>query len=206
MDGIFFTSLRAVAKAYAGDDGEVVSAVPNPNARIIDASGNLQDENWHQVPIDEWREILNAAELRGIELVANYDLDIDHPLMWEAVFDSWDGLVINPGFITILKKLGFDGVKTYEPPVGFCGDIFKRFGEEAFQSALQLEKQIYGNIPVIIFFNRDAYHTHSEIIQQALSEGRNVPREVLEEYKGESWADKALIAGRSEETCPKNGY
>ena len=33
---------------------------------------------------------------------------------------------------------------------------------------------------------------HKKIVQQALSEGKPVPRAVLEEYKGESWADEAL--------------
>lgn len=34
--------------------------------------------------------------------------------------------------------------------------------------------------------------THKNIIRQALSEGKSIPRNVLEEYKGESWADEAL--------------
>ena len=34
--------------------------------------------------------------------------------------------------------------------------------------------------------------THPKFVQQALSEGKPVPRSVLEEYKGEKWADEAL--------------
>lgn len=35
---------------------------------------------------------------------------------------------------------------------------------------------------------------HKRFIQQALSENKPAPREVLEEYKGEPWADEALAA------------
>jgi hypothetical protein len=34
--------------------------------------------------------------------------------------------------------------------------------------------------------------SHAQIVQQAVSEGKPVPRHVLEEYKGEAWADEAL--------------
>lgn len=36
---------------------------------------------------------------------------------------------------------------------------------------------------------------HSRMIKQALSEGKSVPHNVLEEYKGEPWADEALAKG-----------
>jgi len=38
-------------------------------------------------------------------------------------------------------------------------------------------------------FNREAHAYH---VKQALSEGKPVPRHVLEEYKGEPWANEAL--------------
>lgn len=39
---------------------------------------------------------------------------------------------------------------------------------------------------------KPTYAAHQEDIQIALSEGKPVPRAVLEEYKGQSWADEAL--------------
>lgn len=81
--------------------------------RIINATGNLENNNWHPISQIEWDQILSTATKNLIDLNCNYNITPNTPLTWEAVFDPIGGIDINTiGFTEMLQELGYKGVKT----------------------------------------------------------------------------------------------
>ncbi|MBS3067947.1 hypothetical protein J4450_04550 [Candidatus Micrarchaeota archaeon] len=58
QDGIFLAADRRIAEAYAGPDGKVIATRIKEEAKVLDASGTVENDNWHRPDITEWTRFL----------------------------------------------------------------------------------------------------------------------------------------------------
>jgi hypothetical protein len=108
---------------------------------------------------------------------------------------------------TAVKTGGKTEIAAQTTPEGVTGEI--QAGKQPWEMMVSkyrafVKKETMPQIPEekMIWEPLDDYHKKQ--VQQALSEGKPVPREVLEEYRGKEWAAEAL-AKLTTPPAPKNG-
>lgn len=127
MHGVFLTPTRETAAGYAGPSGRVLELRIRPGAKVLDATGTEEANNWHRIPLAEWHQLLDLAEQLGVDMThLNYDVERDRPLTWEAVFDAFPlgGL---PRVEELARGLGYDAVALHEMGVQQQGDVSLRY-------------------------------------------------------------------------------
>lgn len=133
QSGLFLTEEQAIAEAYAGPGGKVIRGRIRGPAKILDASGSPEKDNWHRPPAEEWILFLSTAKRHGIDVACsvNYVIAPDKPLAWEAVFDTFDGLGMDSRLSGVMRDMGYDIILTSDYGVCIIGDINRRFGAGA---------------------------------------------------------------------------
>ena len=154
--GLFLAEDRRIAEAYAGSDGKVIATRIKEEAKVLDASGTVENDNWHRPDIAEWARFLAMLRKHGIDPEGSFNYDISHePIAWEAILDSFDGLGQDSRLSDVLRELDYEVVLTSDLDVGIIGDILKRFGEGAahrVRRAIGRQK----DVPIAIVLKRDA--------------------------------------------------
>ena len=102
---------------------KVYTATIKPGKKVVDASGNFDDDDWHVIPPKELQFIKDEADKSGVNLnCGNYALDNPNsPLTWEAFFDPLEGIAgcIPKNFLEkVLDTLGYSGISFYDEQHG----------------------------------------------------------------------------------------
>lgn len=129
----------------------------------------------HGIDVDKFQfvdELNNTVKTR--EDFADW---ADDGLFYWSFLDSDKGLG-ETNLLELIREAGYDGIKAIED-----GEtVWVPFSPGQISNT-SFEPPAGQPAPGI---------SHAQIVQQAVSEGKPVPRHVLEEYKGEAWADEAL--------------
>jgi hypothetical protein len=87
------------------------------------------------------------------------------------------------------------------------GAIMRNLADKTYQKeSWEMTREEYGNdrnrnIPIAYERTPEMIEwEHKQVIKQALSEGKPVPRHVLSEYKSEKWAQETLAEKVDDET------
>jgi hypothetical protein len=151
--GIFLTEDRVIAAAYAGKEGVVAELYLSPEAKVLDASGNIENCNWHKPSSTEWHQFIEMGRRYDINQENTNYVQEDWPLFWEAVVDPMDGLGLNPRLSDVLVGMGYHALLTYDLSHGIIGDIYQRHGANASEDIGKHLKS--EDVPIVIVFNSE---------------------------------------------------
>lgn len=125
IGGVSYAEDPSIAKGYAGPKGQVVEGYLDPKAKIIDATGTMVNDQWHQIPQDEWERLFDAAQQKKIQLAPNYMPTREKALTWEAVMDN-DNPFQDQKLGGLLKSLGYQAVRHHDDATRIGSDLAKR--------------------------------------------------------------------------------
>lgn len=165
-DVVFYAGNKESAQAYAGDKGRVIPVVLKSDAKIADASNHPERDDWHMIPSDEWKSMIELAEKYDYDLGGGqYEISPNNPLSYEALISGGPGGGSGYGAGNTLKKimqeLGYDGIIVQESVDGIRGDARKAGRSVPDLSAVEDD----GYVKALVLFDPEAALTYEDTTQ-----------------------------------------